>query len=129
MKIETSLGEPTRGPACRRFAEALGNRELERATRCFAADGCLLTADRTAIYGRERIRPLLAQMIARRTVIAIEASTVLSAGEVALATERWAISCDGVGGERFTIASRPLLVLRRLGTEWKLEIAAPWGWA
>jgi ketosteroid isomerase-like protein len=129
MKVETWLGEPAGRPACRRFTEALGNRELERATRCFAQDGCLLTADRTAIYGRERIRPLLAQMIARRTVIAIEASTVLRAGEVALASERWAISCDGVEGERFTITSQPLLVLRRVGAEWKLEIAAPWGWA
>ncbi len=129
MKVENRLGGQGAGAACRRFAEAVGNRELGRAAKCFAPDGCLITADRTAVYGRERIRPLLAQMIARRTVIAIEGSVVLASGEVALATERWAISCDGAGGERFTSASNPLLVLRRIGTEWKLEIAAPWGWA
>lgn len=127
MKIENRLGEGA--STCRRFAAALGERQLDRATSCFAQDGCLITADRTAIYGRDRIRPLLAQMIARRTVIAIEASSVLSAGDVALAGGRWAISCDGAEGARFTLDSRPQLVLRRLGTEWKLEIAALWGWA
>jgi ketosteroid isomerase-like protein len=128
MKVENTLGSPGTGPACRRFVEALGNRELDRATRCFADEGCLITADRTAIYGREAIRPLLAQMIQRRTVVAIVESAVLSAGDLALAAERWTISCDGADGERFTLDSRPLLVLRRLGTEWKLEIAALWGW-
>jgi AcrR family transcriptional regulator/ketosteroid isomerase-like protein len=129
MKVENALGGPGKGPACRRFAEAVGNRELDRATRCFARNGCLITADRTAIYGRDRIRPLLAQMIDRRTVIAIETSAVLVTGDLALAAERWSISCDGAGDQRFTLESRPLLVLRRRGTEWKLEIAALWGWA
>jgi hypothetical protein len=61
----------------------------------------------SAIHGRERIRPLLSQMIERRT----------------------AIRCDGAAGERFSLTSTPRLVLRRRGTEWKLEIAALWGWA
>jgi ketosteroid isomerase-like protein len=129
MKIENALGNTGTGPACRRFAEALGNRDLDRATRCFARGACLITPDHTAIYGRERIRPLLAQMIARRTRIAIEASAILAVGDMAVAAERWSISCDGAEGRRFTVDSRPLLVLRRRGTDWKLEIAAPWGWA
>jgi AcrR family transcriptional regulator len=33
--------------------------------RAFARDGCLITADATAIRGRERIRPVTAQMVLR----------------------------------------------------------------
>lgn len=125
MKVENGLWE---GTACRRFVEALRNRDLERAVRCFAPEGCLITPDRTAVHGRERIRPLLAQMIERRTAVEVEQSTVLSAGDSALACELWSISSECVAGERFTLVSRPMLVLRRRGTEWQLEIAALWGW-
>lgn len=49
-------------------------------------------------------------------------------GDTALASERWTIHCDGVEGSRFAQTSDPTMVLRKLGTEWKLEIAALWGW-
>lgn len=114
--------------ACPALVRALGERDLGRACACFAREGCLITPDGTAIRGRERIRPLLAQLIARRTQIEVEFSSVLTSGDTALASERWTIHCDGVEGSRFAQASNPTMVLRRLGTEWKLEIAALWGW-
>jgi ketosteroid isomerase-like protein len=129
VKVENSLWDQRTRPAARRFVEALSGRELERAVGCFGRDGCLITPDRTAVHGRERIRPVLSQMIERRTVIVVEESFVLSAGDLALASERWTIRCDGVAGERFALTSTPRLVLRRSGIEWKLEIAALWGWA
>lgn len=128
MKIENGLWTKKSGAACPSFVRALGERDLGRACACFAREGCLITPDGTAVRGRERIRPLLAQLIARRTEIEVEFSSVLSAGDTALASERWTIRCDGVEGSRFAQASNPTMVLRRLGTEWKLEIAALWGW-
>jgi ketosteroid isomerase-like protein len=129
MKVENRLWDQRTGSAASRLVDALGERELDRAVNCFGREGCLITPDRTAIHGRERIRPVLSQMIQRRTVIRVEESFVLSAGDLALASERWTMRCDGPGDGRFAIASTPRLVLRRRGTEWKLEIAALWGWA
>lgn len=129
MKVENSLWDQRTRPAARRFVEALGERELDRAVNCFGRAGCLITPDQTAIHGRDQIRPVLWQMIERRTVVVVEESFVLSAGDLALASERWNIRCDGPSGERFSFTSTPRLVLRRKGTEWKLEIAALWGWA
>jgi ketosteroid isomerase-like protein len=129
MKVENALWDHRTGSAARRFVDALGERELDRAVNCFGRAGCLITPDQTAIHGRDRIRPVLSQMIERRTVIVVEESFVLSAGDLALASERWTIRCDAAGGGRFVLTSTPRLVLRRRGTEWKLEIAALWGWA
>jgi ketosteroid isomerase-like protein len=129
MKVENALWDQRTRPAARRFVEALGARELGRAVDCFGRDGCLITPDQTAIHGRDAIRPVIAQMIERRTVVVVEESFVLSAGDLALASERWTIRCDGADGERFSLASTPRLVLRRTGIEWKLEIAALWGWS
>lgn len=129
MKVENVLWDQRTRPAARRFVEALGERELDRAVNCFGRDGCLITPDRTAVHGREQIRPVLSQMIERRTAVVVEESFVIGAGDLALASERWSIRCDGADGRRFAFTSTPRLVLRRSGTEWKLEIAALWGWA
>ncbi len=81
----------------------------------------------TAINGREAIRAILAQLIDRETKIEVQASTVLSAGEVALGSERWAIRSAGAEGQSFEQHSSPTLVLRAIEGAWKLAIAAPWG--
>ena len=52
------------------FAAAIGRGDLELASRCFTNDACLITPDATAIRGRGEIRPILAQIIARKTRIA-----------------------------------------------------------
>ncbi len=126
----STLAAPLATPrsACHAFAAALGAGDLDTATACFARDACLITPDATAIRGREAIRPLLAQLIARRTEIAVEASSLLPAGDIALANERWTIHSDGTEGDRFAQSSTSTLVLCRIDGIWKLSIAAPWGW-
>lgn len=127
MDVGLLAAPPRRAMACLWLPELLSSGNLEAATACFARDACLLTQDATAIHSREHIRPLLAQLIARRTRIRAELSNVLTAGDVALAHERWTIQIDGVEGSRFEQASSPTLVLRRIEDNWKLALVAPWG--
>lgn len=112
---------------CLSFPALLSSGNLEAASACFARDACLLTQDATAIHTREHIRPLLAQLVARRTRIEVELSNVIVAGDVALVREQWTIEIDGVEGTRFEQASSPTLVLRRIEDHWKLALVAPWG--
>lgn len=119
----------SRPQACFAFVHALNSGDLSRATACFSRDACLITPDATAIYGRDRIRPVLAQLIARRTEIAVESSTVLTAGDVALAHERWEVRSNGVEGSRLEQVFNSMLTMRRIEERWKLAIVAPWGWA
>lgn len=126
-----SLGERAAASprlACRALARALSAGNLDAAAACFAPDACLITPDATAMHGKAAIRALLAQLIEARAEVAIELAGVLAAGDVALAHERWTIRSGGAGGSRFAQSSYPTLVLRRVGEEWKLAIAAPWGW-
>jgi ketosteroid isomerase-like protein len=115
-----------RPQACFAFVYSLNVGDLNRATACFARDACLITPDATAVHGRDRIRPVLAQLIARRAEIRVESSSVVIAGDVALAGERWTLRSIGVEGSRFEQALSPTLVLRRIEERWKLAIAAPW---
>ncbi|HEX7058321.1 MAG TPA: nuclear transport factor 2 family protein [Solirubrobacterales bacterium] len=108
------------------FVHTLNSGDLNGATACFARDACLITPDATAIHGRDRIRPVLAQLIARRSEIRVESCNVVIAGEVALARERWTIRSIGVEGSRFEQTLSPTLVLRRIDERWKLMIVAPW---
>jgi ketosteroid isomerase-like protein len=114
--------------SCLAFAQALSAGDLDRAAAGLARDGCLITADATAIHGRERIRPVLAQMILRSTRIAIELSSSVDAGDAVLASQRWRISSGEPARRRFEQVTDALLVLRRIEAEWKLGIVAPWGY-
>lgn len=109
------------------FAQALSIGNLEAAAACFTRDACLVTQDETSIHGRDHIRPVLAQLIARRTQIEVDFRTVLASGDVALARERWTIRADGVEGSRFEQTASPTLILHLVEDSWKLAIAAPWG--
>jgi len=111
------------------FAAALGAGDLEAATALFVRDGCLVTPDATSIVGREEIRPVLRQLIDRRTRIEVLANSILQGGEVAIAIESWRLSSSGGGEDPFVQTTRPALALRRLEGVWKISIAAPWGWA
>lgn len=109
------------------FVRALSSGDLDGAAACFTRDGCMVTPDATAVHGRERIRPLLAQLIARRAEIEVELSTVITAGDVMLANERWLFrSGGGDGMPRIEQSLDPTLVLHRIEGKWKLAIVAPW---
>jgi uncharacterized protein (TIGR02246 family) len=107
------------------LASFLSAGDLEGAASCFARDGCLITPDGTAIHGRERIRPVLAQMVIRRTEVEVELSTSISAGDAMLVHERWRVRA-GEDGAQFEQTLHPTLVLKQIEGAWKLAIAAPW---
>jgi ketosteroid isomerase-like protein len=110
------------------FTALLSTGKLEAAAACFTRDACLITPDATAIHGRESIRALLAQLVARHTQIEVELSNVLIAGETAFVQERWTVRSDGVEGRRFEQVCEPTLIFRWVEGHWKIVIAAPWGW-
>lgn len=112
-------------PPSHAFSTALSTGDLERAAACFARDGCLITPDETAIHGRDQIRSVLAQMIARRTEVEVDLSNAVPAGDVMLVSERWRVRV-GESGARFEQTLYPTLVLQRIEADWKLSIAAPW---
>lgn len=138
MLLETASTKHTEPPektapaspprlACLSFPKLLSSGDLEGATACLARKACLITPDATAVYSRDRIRPLLAQLIARGVQIEVEVSNVLPAGDVAFVRERWKIRSDGVEGSDFEQTTCPAMVLHQIEGRWKLAIVAPWG--
>jgi ketosteroid isomerase-like protein len=113
--------------ACTALKKALDEGDLDAAASCFAPDACLIVPDATAVHGEAAIRARLAELIESRAEVVIELAGVLAAGDIALAHERWTFRSEG--DQALSQAPHPTLVLRRLGAEWKLAIAAPWGWA
>jgi ketosteroid isomerase-like protein len=125
----STLSSPTRtNAACLALPKLLSIGDLETAAACFCRDACLLTPDATAIHGRDHIRPVLAQLIARHVRIEVEQSNLLEAGDVAFARELWRVSAQGSAASRFEEVCSPLLVLRQIEGSWKVAIAALWGW-
>jgi ketosteroid isomerase-like protein len=114
--------------ACLSLPKLLSAGNLDAAAGCFCRDACLLTPDATAIHGRDHIRPLLAQLVARKMRIEVEHSNVIVAGDVAFAREHWLASTRGAAGTCFEQACDPTLVLQELEGSWKIAIAALWGW-
>jgi ketosteroid isomerase-like protein len=115
--------------ACEALARAINARDLEAALECFAPGAVLVGPEGTVSQGEHALRASLSQLIAAGARIEIELFGVLVAEELALAHERWQISYGGVPDPRLSQASCPSLVMRLLGGEWKLAIAAPWGTA
>lgn len=111
----------------RAFADSINRGDLDAATNCFTKDACLLTPDATAIRGREEIKPILHQLIASGSRIDVQESSIVRAGEVALGTERWAVTSAGSEGAPFTRTLSPTLVMREIEGVWKLAVAMPWG--
>jgi len=129
MKMDTLVATPsTTRMTCLALPKLIGAGNLEAAAGCFARNACLLTPDATAIHQREHIRPVLAQLIARRIRIEVEHSNVLVAGDVAFAREQWTVHALGAAGSHFEQSYSPTLVLRRIEDSWKISIAALWGW-
>jgi len=129
VKLESASSVPQNSTwICPLFAQALNAGELDKAAACFARDGCLVTPDATAIYGRERIREVLAQMVRGHTEIRVELSSAVGVGEVVLFHQRWRIRSGDPLRERFDQVSDAVMVVRRIEGSWKLSIAAPWGY-
>lgn len=113
------------GRASLALAEAIRAGDVGAAVRCFTADACLITPDATAVSGPLEVRSILTQLIDAGTVIEVEGGSVVRAGELALSSERLHFRSRGVP-YRQTFAAN--MVLRRQGGDWRVAIAAPWGW-
>jgi ketosteroid isomerase-like protein len=111
------------------FADALSAGDLDAACACLARDACLITPDATTIHGRDDIRIILLQLIAMRPTVQVDQKGSVVSGEVALATETWKIRLKGFELTPVARRSETTSVLRRVEEKWKLQIAAPWGWA
>lgn len=128
MTTDTLIKPASTGIACLALPQLLSAGDLNLAAACFSRDACLLTPDATAIHGRDRIRPVLAQLIARHVRIEVEQRNILEAGDVAFAREIWQVNAEGSTASRFEDTCSPLLVLRQIEDTWKVAIAALWGW-
>jgi ketosteroid isomerase-like protein len=129
MKTEMLATPAKTQIACLSLPRLLSVGNLNAATACFALKACLLTPDATAIHSRQHIRPVLAQLIARRVRIEVAHEDLIVAGDVAFARQRWLVNTTGVGESRFEQTLNPAFVLRQIEGRWKLSIAALWGWA
>lgn len=113
--------------ACEALARAINSGDLEAAIACFSPGACLVWEDGTVAQGEAAVRDRLTELVARAARVRIELRGVLVAADTALAHERWQIAyADGVDGGAAP-APCPTLVLRLLGGEWRIAIAAPWG--
>jgi ketosteroid isomerase-like protein len=113
------------GRASLALAQAVRAGDIDAAESCFSSDACLITPDATAISGLAGIRPILAQLIDAGTVIEVESGLLVRAGGLALTSERLHFRSRGVPYRQTFAAS---MVLRRQGSDWRVAIAAPWGW-
>lgn len=98
--------------ASRVFTSELERRDLRAATAALTRDACFLTRDATAINGREEIRVVLAQLIARRPLFQIEPYSLLSLGDLVLARERWTMHFQVEAAAPLREATNTTLLLR-----------------
>jgi ketosteroid isomerase-like protein len=108
------------------FVAAVARGDRRGAAACFTRDGCLITPDGTAVHGRPDVGAIVAQLIARRTEIAVEQLTLREAGDVALVAGRFTMRFDGPEGLRLVQPCAPVITLRRVEESWKIAILAPW---
>ncbi len=113
------------GQASLSLAEAIRAGDLDAAQDRFDPNACLITPDATAVYGIAEIRPILAQLIEAGAVIEVETGSLVRAGRVALGSERLHFRSRGVPYRQTFSANT---VLCQEGPEWRIAIAAPWGW-
>jgi ketosteroid isomerase-like protein len=128
QRLALARGLTTPEGATSAFCEAISRGQLDQACGCFVREGCLITPDATLVHGRDAIGAVLAQLIASSARVSIQVSAFVAAGEVALARERWRFESKAPAGQIFAQESSPTMVLRRIESDWKLAIAAPWGW-
>jgi ketosteroid isomerase-like protein len=108
------------------FSSALSEGDLTGATACFTREGCLITPDGTAIHGRAEIGAILAQMVARGTVIEAEQLVLRAGGDVGLVSGRFTMRCDGPAGARLVQRCIPAAAIRLIEGTWKIAVLAPW---
>jgi ketosteroid isomerase-like protein len=89
-------------------------------------DVCFLTQDATAVYGRDRVVSLIAQLIAAGVDVRSLAHHSLQITSFALVSARWRLSFRA-RDEPLVQTTEATLVLADREGSWKLLLLAPWG--
>jgi hypothetical protein len=100
--------------------------DARAAATYFSPAGAILTADGTAVSGRDRVAQVLVQITGAAQELRIGVGQTVVCDEVALCTQFWRRSSDGPGASSYRGSSTARLVLRR-GRRWEIVIASPWG--
>jgi ketosteroid isomerase-like protein len=125
---EAGALEPAGAEAvARRFARAMLNRDPRSAAGCFSPGASILTADGTAVSGREAVEAVLRQITSSEQGLEIRIGRTVVAEGVASCTQFWRRGGRGAGNGGYEDATAARLVLARSGGgSWKIVIASPW---
>ncbi|HET9154028.1 MAG TPA: nuclear transport factor 2 family protein [Solirubrobacterales bacterium] len=94
--------------------------------RLLCRDVCFLTQDATAIYGRDRVASLIAQLVAAGVDVCSLAQSSLQIGSIAMVSARWRLSFRA-REEPLVQTTEATLVLADREGSWKHLLVAPWG--
>lgn len=104
---------------------ALRRGHADDAAALFSRHGCFVSPDSTVIQGREQVRDFLRQIVVLASDLTIDQRTMLTAGDIAVASESWSMRL-GRGEEAVSRTSRSTIVLGRIEGIWRIAIADPW---
>lgn len=120
-------GKATPEATARSFADAVARRDQKAAGTLLVAESCLLTPDGTEVRGKANVEEVLAQLTITHPRIRVEVGQVLTAGLVAVASQRWWISSKSADEGLFERSLPALLVLGQHQGGWRVSVVAPWG--
>lgn len=89
-------------------------------------DVCFLNQDATAIYGRDRVVSLIAQLIAAGVDVRSLSQHSLQIASFVLVSAQWKLSFTA-REKPLVQTTQPTLVLAEREGRWKLLLMAPWG--
>jgi uncharacterized protein (TIGR02246 family) len=110
------------------FSHHLNAGELDAVMALYASEANFVAASGEILCGRERIRPVIAGLIARKTRMYGRVLQVVRAGDVAVLYTNWEGSSVEPSGARIEYRSRSVEVVRRQPDgSWQLVVGDPGG--
>ena len=121
---------PARNPAeiDTLFAAALNAGDLEALASLYEPDAALMPSPGNVVHGAAAIREALAGFLAAKPSMTIDASTLATAGDLALVSATWQLSLTGPDGKPATMSGKSVEVVRRQADgRWLFAIDFPFG--
>jgi len=109
-----------------RLIAALARGDNATVPHLLCRDVCFLTQDATAIYGRDRVVSLIAQLIAAEVDVHSLGHHSLQIASFALISARWRLTFRAREEPLVQTAEATLVLAVREGN-WKFLLVAPWG--
>ena len=101
--------------------------ELDATTSLYEASGVLVAQPATTAEGTAAVREALARFFALRPRLAVDASRIIIAGDVALALTRWTLDGAGPDGPVRMTGTATDVLRRQADGRWCVAIDNPWG--